>query len=159
MTRASLARPPHAIAGALAIHRARGIPIPSRNDVGAADSPVDSQALAHAFALHAANDLEGAARAFAEICRTLPEHTGAYKAFGYVLCQLGDHEHAIAPLMIAVAREYGDPEPLYFAALCMQKCGDAQTARDMANDALEMVRSSNRHADLRVSLERLLGTL
>ncbi|WP_139133258.1 hypothetical protein [Pandoraea sp. ISTKB] len=123
------------------------------------NGPVDAQALAHAHALHAANDLEGAARAFAALCSALPEHADVYKAFGYVLCQLGDYEHAVAPLMVAVSREYGNPEPLYFAAICMQQLGDAHTAREMACDALEMVRCSNRHAGLHDNLTRLLDSL
>ncbi|AKM29156.1 hypothetical protein AB870_02000 [Pandoraea faecigallinarum] len=134
---------------------------PSNSHFPAIDGPIDPHALAHAHALHAANDLEGAAQAFAAICRALPADATAYKAFGYVLCQLGDYRNAIAPLMVAVTREYGNPEPLYFAALCMQQIGDVRTAREMAVDALEMVRCSDRRSslDLDLSLTRLLDAL
>ncbi|VVD91819.1 hypothetical protein [Pandoraea cepalis] len=123
------------------------------------DSPIASQAFSHAYALCAANDFVGAARAFADLCLAYPERTDAYKAFGYVLCQLGDYRHAVAPLMIAVARDYGDPEPLYFAAVCMQRNGDVDTARDMAGDALDMVRRTGRPADLHDKLTRLIDAL
>ncbi|VVD70065.1 tetratricopeptide repeat protein [Pandoraea anhela] len=158
MTRTSIGRrndvPPAAFARRLP--PAPGVPTrPSRSING----PVDAHALAHAYALHAANDLEGAAQAFASICSALPENADAYKAFGYVLCQLGDYEHAITPLIVAVAREYGNPEPLYFAALCMHQTGDIETAREMAVDALEMARSSHHHAGLQDNLTRLLRLL
>ncbi|BDD93794.1 hypothetical protein PanNE5_32340 [Pandoraea sp. NE5] len=120
------------------------------------DSPIASQAFSHAYALCAANDFVGAARAFADLCLAYPERTDAHKAFGYVLCQLGDYRHAVAPLMIAVARDYGDPEPLYFAAVCMQRNGDVETAREMASDALDMVRRTGRPSDLHDKLTRLI---
>lgn len=122
----------------------------------AIDPQIASRAFSHAYALCAANDLVGAARAFADLCLAYPERTDAYKAFGYVLCQLGDYQHALAPLMIAVARDYGDPEPLYFAAVCMQRNGDTQTAREMASDALDMVRRAGRPPDLHDKLTRLI---
>ncbi len=124
-----------------------------------APSPIASAAFSHAHALQAANDLTGAARAFADLCLAYPERVDAYKAFGYVLCQLGDYQCAVAPLMSAVARDYGDPECLYFAAVCMQRTGDAQTARDMALDALEMSRVSSGHGDLHTKLTRLIDSL
>lgn len=157
MTRPSLSPPSVTSAGATVHHRTHALssPAPTPRINGA----VDSQALAHAYALYASNDLEGAARAFASICRALPDHTAAYKAFGYVLCQLGDFEQAIAPLMVAISREYGNPEPLYFAAICMQRTGDPQTAREMATDALDMARSIHDNTDLRARLTRLLDAL
>lgn len=124
-----------------------------------APSQIASAAFSHAHALYAANDLTGAARAFADLCLAYPERVDAYKAFGYVLCQLGDYQCAVAPLMSAVARDYGDPECLYFAAVCMQRTGDAQTARDMALDALEMSRVSSGHGDLHTKLTRLIDSL
>ncbi|VVD77868.1 hypothetical protein PAQ31011_00975 [Pandoraea aquatica] len=161
MTRPPLARPRAPSPDAAAHHRAHALssPASASASVSHISGAVDAQALAHAYALYASNDLEGAARAFAAICRALPDHTAAYKAFGYVLCQLGDYEQAIAPLMVAISREYGNPEPLYFAAICMQRTGDAQTAREMATDALDMARCAHDNTDLRARLTRLLDAL
>ncbi|AJP57953.1 hypothetical protein UC34_15195 [Pandoraea vervacti] len=157
MTRPSVARQHAVDTGARSHQHSR--PVATYARAPAINAPVDHRALTHAYALHAHNDLEGAARAFAQICRTLPAGAEAYRAFGYVLCQLGDYANAIAPLMMAVAREYGDPEPLYFAACCMQHTGDTQAAREMATDAMDMLRCSNRYPDLHLRLTRLLDTL
>jgi hypothetical protein len=61
--------------------------------------------------------------------------------------------------MIAIARNYGDPEPLYFAAVCMQRNGDVEIAREMAVDALDMVRRTGRPSDLHDKLTRLIDAL
>ncbi|VVE60671.1 hypothetical protein PCA31118_00313 [Pandoraea captiosa] len=157
MTRPSVARQQAVDTGARSHPPSR--PMATYVRAPAINGPIDHRTLAHAYALHARNDLEGAACALAQICRRLPAGAEAYRAFGYVLCQLGDYANAIAPLMMAVAREYGDPEPLYFAACCMQQMGDTQTAREMATDAMDMVRCSNRYPDLHLRLTRLIDSL
>ncbi|VVE48368.1 hypothetical protein PMO31116_04494 [Pandoraea morbifera] len=116
-------------------------------------------AFSHACALRDAHDLSGAADAFGSLCLQYPERLETFKALGYVLHALGDHDRATSPLLFAFLCDGTDPTPLYFCALSKQRIGDLRAAREMASGALDVARCSPWHARVQASAQRLLDTL